>query len=1219
MQKRSSRGVWPFPVAGWAASLCAVIAAPVSFSTDQVEYRLGESVMIPVHAPSAVAEATRCELAMEKPGVIELLQQPEILKGQDTGFARIRTLSPGETVLKSGASRLRVKVTNERPVALLQKMRPRFTSPSEGSCVWGTVAIGVEIWVGMPGVDRTKKPEALLHLPDGRKLQAVEAFPPLDGPFWRLVYHLDAASLPAGDCVLKVSSKPLVASGVKMEPLVSDEHPLTILAAPGKQDFVIRGECEDALDTPRTDKLGMEPPGITLDSGASGHRAVSLRRGRPAWVIKPDIQQPGRYQLMVLARGTLVGAAYPSLGTVLGENASDSGSVRLVSSSWHQVPVGLPVQLGKGPQWIGVALANEFSYRNQTQRMADIDSFELRRVPDASAGAGGGMMMEAGMMMKDDGGKTAGDQNKAPVARSLKVAFATILDGEAINGRAEIRGILNSPALKKETDYQSIRTDLWVNNERLASGHGKYPVFQIHPHDLKKGVNRIELHASSPCGNNASSLSQTLIADSKSHPAKELETGFDSDPCDLNRKGWDKIKKTDLPANHPLAEENGPRAAHLFGQAGRVVRLALPDQLSGKRRLSIHARGIPGAAAGVLSVKLHQPQARHKSQREMEIGRIHLQNKWIWQPLATVDLDQGRKSVSIELIEGEAALAGFSIDTRKFIDAAPPVVDVLYPKPGAVISSAGDAIVLKAFDDLRLSHFEVWIDGRKTPLAHPVTRDAGLMLLPLPASVLTNGPRKIEVAAFDTAGRQTRSKAVSVTVRGNAGPTLTLAWPRAVRLSTMLGYGMDEATLAGILTSGEKAWLAGQTDAPWGGTHDQLVEALATTWFPDLSDYNIRGRVITDLLATRHPVRARFALFVENHFSTWMAKTGAIAKWEEHRTFRNTGIARFQDLLLASATSPAMMVYLDQQNSLGRQLNENYAREIMELHTVGVHGGYQQGDVTSLAHLLTGWGAQREATSDGSRVDYNYRFSPYLNESAALEVFGLSIPAARSPETADDRIGMVVEMLACRPQTARFIAEKTVSHYLGMPVDESVADALAREFLRSGGDMRRMIAALVESPRFMAVDLDGKIMTPVEFGVAHQRTAAAIHPWSVIGLGDRSGRNLFDRASPDGFPETNEDYADSNYQLQKWSYCKELEQALSARMPKGWFEADALEDPHHADAVIDHVFAARKGHAPSSATREALRSILLQDVADADQRRCLFASFLHMMPEFQTR
>jgi uncharacterized protein (DUF1800 family) len=300
-------------------------------------------------------------------------------------------------------------------------------------------------------------------------------------------------------------------------------------------------------------------------------------------------------------------------------------------------------------------------------------------------------------------------------------------------------------------------------------------------------------------------------------------------------------------------------------------------------------------------------------------------------------------------------------------------------------------------------------------------------------------------------------------------------------------------------------------------------------------------------------------------------------------------------------------------------LNENYAREIMELHTVGVHAGYQQGDVTSLAHLLTGWGAQREATVDGARVDYNYRFSPYLNEGAPQEAFGLAVPAAGSPETADDRIRMVIEMLACRPQTARFIAEKTVAHYLGMPVDTPTVDALAAEFLRSGGDMRRVLAAMVESPRFMAVNAPEKLMTPVEFGIALQRTCSGMHPWSVIGLGDRSGRNLFDRASPDGYPETNEEYADSNYQLQKWSYCKEVADVLDAPLPSSWFEAELLKLQAHRDALIDHAFAACKGRPPSAASRSALHAILQQDVADQEQRRSLFASFLHMMPEFQTR
>jgi uncharacterized protein (DUF1800 family) len=817
-----------------------------------------------------------------------------------------------------------------------------------------------------------------------------------------------------------------------------------------------------------------------MDSAASGYRAVALRRARPAWVIQPEIETPGRYQWIVRARGALAGAAYPSLGIIQGENASDSGSARLVTSSWHNVPVGRPVRLDKGPQWIGITLANEFNYRNTTMRFAEIDRFELRRVPDAASGSGGGMMMMAGdaMMMQGGDAKAGEAKKKAPVARGLKVAFTTLCDGEEINGRLEIRATLHSPALKNDRDYQAIRTDLWINNERLASASGRHPVFTVHPHDLKKGENRIEAQAVSPCGNNAMSPGQTLLANSPAHPAKELET---------------------------------------------------------------------------------------------------------------------------------------------YHDAAPPTLALLYPKPGGVMSSTGDALVLRAFDDLKLSHFEVRIDGAKTPLNFPAAQDTGPMLIHLPASLLSKGKRKIEVTAIDSTGKQTRSPAIHVEVREPSGPVLTHAYPRAMRLAATLGYGPDTRTLADILTNGENAWLDEQIDTPWGGPHDRLVEALANVWFADSSDYHVRGRVITQLLATRHPVREKFALFAQNHFSTWMAKTGAIAKWEEHEAFRNAGIARFRDLLLTSATSPAMMVYLDQQSSLGRQLNENYARELMELHTVGVGAGYQQADVTRLAHLLTGWGAQREATMDGGRIDYNYRFSPYLNESEPLEVFGLSIPAPESPEAADDRIGMVIEMLASRPQTARFISEKIVAHYLGMPVDPPTVDMLAAEFLRSGGDMRRVMTLLAESPRFMAADAAGRLMTPVEFGVAHQRAASAMHPWPVIGLGDRSGRNLFDRASPDGFPESNEEYADSNFQLQKWSYCKEIESALAEALPWNGFAADVLKNPDHRDALIDHAFAARKGSAPSAGSRDALHAILQQEIADHGQRRSLFASFLHMMPEFQTR
>ncbi len=1202
-------------VVWFGLGLSALAAAPISFVTNEVEYRLGESVMIPVKANAPATETTTIELTLQKQGIVEIMRQPEILKDQETGFARIRTLAPGEVILKSGDASIRILVTKERPISLLKKLTPRFTSPATGSSVWGTVAIGADLWVGAPGVDREIKPDAKLKLPDGRELSADESFPPMDGPFWRMVYYLDTTTLPAGPCEMTLSCKPPLTGGAKgMQLLVSEPHTINILAPPKKGEIVFSGECETMVSTPRSERMGLDTPPVMMDAAASGHRAVALRSNRQSWVIKPDILEDGNYQIMVRARGTLYGGAYASLGVILGENITDSGSVRLSTSTWQRVPIGRPIKLNKGEQWIGITLANEHRFRNQSMRQADIDSFEIRRVVNETAS--GAMMMDSMMMQ---GGDAKADASKVRKAPGLQCAFSTIRDGEEINGRVEIRASLSSPPLKNDTDYRDIRSDLWINDVYFATAYGRFPSYQVYPHDLKKGENQIQVKSGSPCGNSAISMRQTLLANSKAHPTKKLETGYDEDRWDLNRKGWDKIKRVELPKEHPLATEGAPPAIHVLSDAGSVVQINLPTELIGKRRISILTHLMPDAAAGSLTIKLHQPKAQRENLREVTIGKHDSAKGWAWAPLNSVDFIEGQKFITVTLTEGQAAIGGISIDNAKFLDAAAPSLQVLYPKSGSKLSADGDAIIINAFDDLKLSHFEVHIDGAKTPFDFPVSRDSGTMIFHLPGILLEKGNRKIEVVAIDTAGKQTKSPAISVDIREGDKSILDLSYPRAIRLANRLAYGTDAQTMIGILTQGEEAWIASETTTTWGGSHDQLIEAYARVLFPDGNEYNLRGRVISHLLATRNTVRSRFTLFAQNHFSTWIAKTGNGAKWRENQEFRDAGITRFHDLLLTSATSPAMMVYLDQQNSLALQLNENYAREVMELHTVGVHGGYQQSDVTSLAHLLTGWGAQREATMDGGSVDFNYRFSPYLNEEKSQTIFGLTIPASTSPDTADDRITQIIEMLACRPETARFIAGKVAAHYVGVPSNPEIVDVMSREYLRTNGDLRRMIGVMIKSPHFMAVDLMPKVMTPIEFGVSMQRVSTSFHPWSVIGLADRSGRNLFDRASPDGFPETNEEYSDSNYQLQKWSYCKEIEGAFGNTLPHDWFVAEKMKDSVHRDAVIDHTYAARRGSAPSAATREALHAILSQEIADPNQRRILFASFLHMMPEFQSR
>lgn len=402
----------------WFLSGLALSAVePISFVTNEVEYRLGESVMIPVKASAPVAETTAFELKLQKPGIVEIMRQPEILKDKDTGFARIRTLAPGDVVLKSGDASIRVQVTKERPVSLLRKLSPRFTSPAAGSAVWGKIGIGADLWVGAPGVDRETVPDARLQLPDGSVLKADESFPPMDGPFWRMVYYLDTTTLPPGPCKLTLSCKPPLIGGAEiMQRLVSESHTITILPLPAEGEIVDSGECENRVSTPRSERMGSETPMVMMDAMASGHRGVALRSNRQSWVIQPDIKEDGNYQVMVRARGTLFASAYASLGIILGENITDSGSVRLSSSTWQRVPVGRPIRLTKGKQWIGIALANEYRFRSQSLRQADIDSFEIRRITDDTAG-GGGMMMGS-MMMQGNTAKSGGD--KARTANRLQ-------------------------------------------------------------------------------------------------------------------------------------------------------------------------------------------------------------------------------------------------------------------------------------------------------------------------------------------------------------------------------------------------------------------------------------------------------------------------------------------------------------------------------------------------------------------------------------------------------------------------------------------------------------------------------------------------------------------------------------------------------------------------------------------------------------------------------
>ena len=219
----------------------------------------------------------------------------------------------------------------------------------------------------------------------------------------------------------------------------------------------------------------------------------------------------------------------------------------------------------------------------------------------------------------------------------------------------------------------------------------------------------------------------------------------------------------------------------------------------------------------------------------------------------------------------------------------------------------------------------------------------------------------------------------------------------------------------------------------------------------------------------------------------------------EREAIRPHVLGRFRDLLESTARSPAMLFYLDNWMSAAepdgalppgqtarplnrRGLNENYARELMELHTLGVDGGYTQKDVVEVARAFTGW------TIDNPRLGGGFRFQPRLHDAGEKLVLGHRIKAGGGISDGEQ----VLDILAEHPSTARFIATGLVRRFVSDRPPASLVNRAAARFRSTRGDLREVMRTILTSPDFMSAASDGaKIKTPYEFVVSALRAAAA--------------------------------------------------------------------------------------------------------------------------------
>ena len=323
--------------------------------------------------------------------------------------------------------------------------------------------------------------------------------------------------------------------------------------------------------------------------------------------------------------------------------------------------------------------------------------------------------------------------------------------------------------------------------------------------------------------------------------------------------------------------------------------------------------------------------------------------------------------------------------------------------------------------------------------------------------------------------------------------------------------------------------------------------------FRQIVQADVRARLHTATLSAR-PFNERLALFWANHFTVSMAKAsarGVVGAFEREAIRPHVG-GRFEDLLKAAVQHAVMLRYLDNDNSAGpdspmvrRQarrprspgdtpprntgLNENLAREVLELHTLGVAGGgaayggwggYTQADVTAFARVLTGWRVPLRDLAQASPGSNPTRFDPAWHEPGAKTVLGQSY--AEGPEALD----AVLHDLALHPSTARFVSTKLARHFVADEPPPALVARLTARYRQTGGDLPALYRTLIEAPEAWAPQ-PVKLKTPEEFVISTARVLrlgeAAFARQPDGGTG-QLGQRVQAAPSPAGWPDRAEEW-----------------------------------------------------------------------------------------------
>jgi uncharacterized protein (DUF1800 family) len=310
-----------------------------------------------------------------------------------------------------------------------------------------------------------------------------------------------------------------------------------------------------------------------------------------------------------------------------------------------------------------------------------------------------------------------------------------------------------------------------------------------------------------------------------------------------------------------------------------------------------------------------------------------------------------------------------------------------------------------------------------------------------------------------------------------------------------------------------------------------------------------------------------------NHFNVFAGKetVRVTAGFYEAEAIRPYVLGRFRDLLGATARHPAMLNYLDNWQSVAsgfalppgtplppgfvmpRGPNENYARELLELHTLGVDGGYTQADVSELARVFTGWSFDRRNPGPSDA----FRFYPARHDNGPKRLLGLEVPG-RGQKQGE----WALDLLASHPATARHIGRKLAASFVADEPPPALVERLATRFSQTDGDLREVMRTLILSPEFLDPSMRGaKFKTPYQYTVSAVRACAMPlgDPRQLGGAVARMGMPIFLCPTPDGWRDSREAWLNPEGLRQRAEFAirlggqpgRSLTDALSASLSAG--------------------------------------------------------------------